>query len=292
MQIPPLLRASVGVMSRRPSVRTASRDLPVGPISTTHATVELTTDSGDPNGVMLLIDGAESSHLDLADPSHLVFEYMQQMMAVLEESTAIERLRAVHLGAAGCSLARAIEAQWPNSRQIAVEWDALLAGYVRTWFDLPRSPLLRIRVADAREATESFPAGSKDLIVRDVFVGRQPPEHVRTVEFTRAVSSALTAEGLYLVNTADRPPLALARREAATVTEVFEHVLAIAEPGVLKGRRYGNVVLAAAHRPLPASLLARRMRSLAVPATVLDAAATREFIGTFQPFTDPPDEAA
>ena len=279
-------------MPRRSLKQTASRDLPVGPISTTHATVELTTDSADPNGVMLLIDGAESSHLDLADPSHLVFEYMQQMMAVLEESIEADRLRAVHLGGAGCSLARAIDAQWPNSRQIAVEWDSLLAGYVRQWFDLPRAPLLRIRVADAREATESFPAGSKDVLVRDVFVGRQPPEHVRTVEFTRAVSSALTEQGIYLVNTADRPPLTLARREAATVAEVFEHVLAIAEPGVLKGRRYGNVVLAAAHLPLPAQHLARRMRSLPIPATVLAPDAIREFIGTFQPFTDPPDQAA
>lgn len=279
-------------MPRRPTARTASRDLPAGPISTSHATVELATDKADPNGVMLLIDGAESSHLDLADPSHLVFEYMQQMMAVLEETTTTERLRAVHLGGAGCSLARAVEAQWPNSRQIAVEWDVLLAGYVREWFDLPRSPLLRIRVADARDATEAITAGSKDVVVRDVFTDRQPPEHVRTVEFTRAASSALTADGIYLVNTADRPPLTLARREAATVAEVFEHLVVIAEPGVLKGRRYGNVVLAAAHRPLPARRLARRMRSLPIPATVLDPAATQEFIGTFQPFTDPPDEAA
>ena len=217
---------------------------------------------------------------------------MQQMMGVLAETVTETRLRAVHLGGAGCSLARAIEAQWPNSRQIAVEWDPLLARYVREWFDLPRSPRLRIRVADAREATESFSAGSKDLLVRDVFVGRQPPQHVQTVEFTRAVSSALSAQGLYLLNTADRPPLPLARREVATVAEVFEHVLLIAEPGVLKGRRYGNVVLAAAHHRLPADRLARRMRSLPIPATVLDTAATREFAGTFQPLTDPPDQAA
>lgn len=279
-------------MPRRPSARTTPRDLPTGPISTTHATVELTTDSADPNGVLLLIDGAESSYLDLADPSHLVFEYMQQMMAVLEETTSGDRLRAVHLGGAGCALARAVEARWPGSRQLAVEWDALLAGYVRDWFDLPRAPLLRIRVADARAATESIVAGSKDVVVRDVFVGREPPEHVRSVEFTEAVSSALDADGLYLVNTADRPPLTMARREAATVAQVFEHLLVIAEPGVLKGRRYGNVVLVGAHHDLPARALDRRMRSLPVPATVLDEAASREFIGTFQPFTDPPDEAA
>jgi len=241
---------------------------------------------------MLLIDGAESSYLDLSDPTHLVFEYMQQMMAVLEETMTPGRVRAVHLGAAGCALARAVEARWPGSRQIAVEWDALLAGYVREWFDLPRSPLLRIRVADAREAAEAIGPGSKDVVVRDVFVGREPPEHVRTVEFTRAVASTLTESGVYLVNTADRPPLTFARREAATVAEVFEHVLVIAEPGVLKGRRYGNVVITAADRPLPTPALDRRLRSLPVPATVLDRAASREFIGTFQPFTDPPDAVA
>ncbi|WP_022916923.1 spermidine synthase [Ruania albidiflava] len=266
--------------------------LPSGPISTSHATVELTTDKTDPNGVMLLIDGAESSYLDLSDPTHLVFEYMQQMMAVLEETMPPDRVRAVHLGGAGCALPRAVAARWPRSRQIAVEWDALLARYVREWFDLPRAPLLRIRVADAREATESITAGSKDVVLRDVFVGREPPEHVRTVEFTRAVASALAEGGVYLVNTADRPPLTFARREAATVAEVFEHVLVIAEPGVLKGRRYGNVVIAAADRALPAPALDRRMRALPVPATVLDRAASREFIGTFQPFTDPPHEVA
>lgn len=285
------LRASVVPMARRPSTRPARR-LPAGPITTSRATVEVTTDNADPNGVMLLIDGAESSYLDLSDPSNLVFEYMQQMMAVLEETIPSERLRAVHLGAAGCAMARAVEARWPNSRQLAVEWDALLAGYVRDWFDLPRAPLLRIRVAEARAATQALAAGSKDVIIRDVFADRMPPEHVRTFEFVRTVSAALDPAGLYLVNTADRPPLTLARREAATVTKVFEHVLVIAEPGVLKGRRYGNVVIVGAHRPLPAAALVRRMRSLPVPATVLAGAQVRDFIGTFGPFMDPPDQAA
>src|SRR5699024_11816352 len=117
-------------MARRPSARTSARDLPPGPITTSYATVELTTDSADPNGVMLLIDGAESSYLDLSDPAHLVFEYMQQMMAVLEETMPGARVRAVHLGAAGCALPRAVEARWPGSRQIALEWEVRVAGCV------------------------------------------------------------------------------------------------------------------------------------------------------------------
>src|SRR5699024_9375730 len=152
------------------------------------------------NGVMLLIDGAESSYLDLSDPAHLVFEYMQQMMAVLEETMPGARVRAVHLGAAGCALPRAVEARWPASRQIAVEWDALLAGYGRHRLDQLRAPLPRVRVANAGEATDSRSAGSKEVLVRDVSVERGRAEHVRPVEFTRAVASTLAEGGGYKVN--------------------------------------------------------------------------------------------
>ncbi|UFU05137.1 fused MFS/spermidine synthase [Ruania halotolerans] len=238
---------------------------------------------------MLLLDGAESSHLDLVDPRRLLFEYMQQMMAVLEEIfPADAHPRAVHLGAAGCALPRAIDATWPGARQIAVEIDPRLAEYVREWFDLPRSPALRIRVADAREATESIHPGSKDLLVRDVFAHRVAPPHVRTVEFTRAVAMTLAPDGIYLLNTADRPPLEDARREVATVAQVFTHVAVIAEPGVLKGRRYGNVVVLGSQAPLPTHALDRRMRTLPVPATYLSGRDVTSFVGTFVPFEDPP----
>lgn len=274
-------------MPRRSQSRSRVQDLPQGRIPTSHATVELTTDNADPYGVMLWIDGAESSYLDLAEPSRLEFEYMQQMMLVLRHARTEAQLRAVHLGGAGCAMPRAIAHEWPQARQIAVEWDEVLAQRVREWFDLPRSPQLRIRVADARTAVEGFPAGSKDLVLRDVFTGRQVPEHVRTVEFTQEVARALAPQGLYLLNTADRPPLSNARREAATVAGVFDHVLVIAEPAVLKGRRFGNVVIAAAHGRLPVTELLPALRALPVPANVLGREKVRSFIGTYPPFRDP-----
>lgn len=273
-------------MPRRSNSRPRGQYLPQDAIATSHATVELTTDTADPNGVMLWIDGTESSYLDLADPSHLVFEYMQQMMLVLRHTLSSSRVRAVHLGGAGCAMARAVAHDWPHARQIAVEWDALLAQYVREWFELPRSPRLRIRVSDGRTAVAGFPAGSKDLIIRDVFTGRFVPAHMRTAEFTAAVAEALSPDGLYLLNTADRPPLTQARREAATVATAFEHVLVIAEPAVLKGRRYGNVVIAAAHRALPALDLVPALRALPIPASCLAGQKVAEFIGTYAPFRD------
>ncbi|MBZ2199237.1 spermidine synthase [Occultella gossypii] len=275
--------------SRAVPQRSQRSPWPTGPVPTSLSTVELTTDNADPDGVLVLLDGVESSHLDLADPRRLMFEYMQQMLAALEESLPEGGgVRALHLGAAGCALARAVDATWPESRQLAVEVDALLAQYVRDWFDLPRSPLLRIRVDDARRTTTTARTDSYDAVIRDAFADRSVPAHLRTVEFTREVARVLAPGGLYLANTADHPPLPLARREAATVAEVFEHTAVIAEPGVLKGRRYGNVVLVGSAEPLPLAHLDRRVRTLPAPASLVHGSAFDVFVGTSRPFTDPP----
>ncbi|WP_455603398.1 hypothetical protein [Cellulosimicrobium funkei] len=69
-------------------------------------------------------------------------------------------------------------------------------------------------------------------------------------------------------------------------------VAAIAEPAQLKGRRYGNVVLAAvapggAEPALTGPGLARTVRSLAVPARVLVGSELRTFVGPAAPLLDP-----
>ena len=92
----------------------------------------------------MLVNGVPSSYLDLADPSHLAFEYMQQMAEVIERVGPAGRpLDVVHLGAAGCALARAIHAERPGSRQLAIELDTALPELVRGWFDLPdKAPII------------------------------------------------------------------------------------------------------------------------------------------------------
>lgn len=240
---------------------------------------------------MLLLDGVESSHLDLDDPVHLVFEYMQQMRAVLRTTHPdARRLRAVHLGGAGCALPRAIDAEWADARQIAVEIDATLATLVREWFDLPRAPRLRIRVGDARAELLTMADDSLDVVVRDAFSGRHVPEHLRTQEFTAEVARRLRPDGIYLANLADSPPLKVARREASTVRSVFAHVVAIAEPAVLKSRRYGNVVLAASHQPVHRPGLTRALRSLPVPAGIIGEEEIIDFAAGASVLVDPLQE--
>jgi len=259
-------------------------------VSIPTGTVELLRSADDPSGITVLVNGVPSSHLDLDDPLRLSFEYMQQMAVLIGHAApAGSPLAVVHLGAAGCALARHVHASRPGSRQIAVELDTALPELVRAWFDLPRAPALRIRSGDAREQLAAMADSSADVVVRDVFAGDRTPEHVTTVEFAREVARVLRPGGLYLANCADRPPLALARSEAATLQQVFGHLAAIAEPGLLRGRGYGNVVLAGTD---DAALLAsaqvdREIRSLPAPARMLHADDVRAFVGSARPLLDP-----
>jgi len=287
---------------RRGGARPA--DLPVEPVATSTGTARVERDRDHPSAVTLYLNGVPSSHLDLDDPGMLAFEYMQQMAAVVDE-LAPGPLRVLHLGAAGCTLARWVEHVRPGSTQLGVDLDARLLELVRTWFDLPRSPRLRLRADDARAAVASLPDESFDVVVRDVFSGDATPEHLVTLGAATDVRRVLRPGGVYLVNCADRPPLATTRRELATLAAGVAgaaawdagRLAAIAEPGQLKGRRYGNVVLVAvrdgAGAPdLAGATLARSVRSLPVPGRVLVGEELQAFVGSATALDDPPEGPA
>ena len=223
-------------------------------------------------GILLMLDGAESSFLDLRDPSHLDFEYHQQMDAVL---TALRGeggpLRALHLGGAGCALARAWDVTRPGSQQVAVEIDEILASQVRTWFDLPRSPRLRIRVGDAAKVVAGLRPGQWDVVVRDVFDGGSVPASGRSQEFLGSCLRALAPDGLLLVNTASMPR-ARAGAEIAALTRALggdvSRAVIVADPAAVRGRRRGNLVLVARQTSFTAGELEdveRAVRRLPLP---------------------------
>jgi spermidine synthase len=259
------------------------------PIATGHA--RLIRDRTYPNRVLLELDGVPSSALDLDDPLYLDFEYMQWCFEIIQTHFARDRdrdqvLRALHLGAGACALPRALDAAWPKARQLAVEVDPILAQLVRQWFDLPRSPRLRIRVGDARAALEAKQPGTCDVIVRDAFAGAVTPAHLLDVGMAQAALKALAADGVYLANCADGPGMAVARSEVATFAAVFDHVALVAETGQFRGRRRGNVILigGASARVLETTNgLARRLQIQAVPVRVLTGEEALRWAGGARP---------
>ena len=94
------------------SRRRAPAQLPDEPTRTSFATAEVVRDPDRPSLVRLLLDGVESSALDLDDPGYLDFEYMQHIRLLIAAHCARpgdadgtpRRMRVLHLGAAGCAL--------------------------------------------------------------------------------------------------------------------------------------------------------------------------------------------
>ena len=271
------------------SRRRPPNPLPIGPVPIDTGTAEVVPDG--PGAVTLMVNGVPSSHLALEDPVRLDFEYLDRMAAVIA-ALPPGPLAAVHLGAAGCALARHVDALRPGSRQIGVDLDARLLTLVREWFDLPRAPRLRLRSGDARAVLTGLPDASADVVVRDVFAGAETPAHVMTAEFLVEVRRVLRPGGVYLANLVDHPPLHVARSEVATARAVLGAVGLVAEPGQLKGRRYGNLVVIATPPGEPGPWeagagLERALRSLAVPATLLADAEAAAFAGRAPVLRDP-----
>jgi spermidine synthase len=241
-------------------------------------------------GWELQVDGTPQSHVDLDDPTHLHFEYVGRMGAVIDLLRMPRQpLTAVHLGAGALTLPRYVDATRPGSRQQVIELEPALVELVRSELPLPRGASIRVRIGDAREGLGRLPAaldGAVDLLISDVYAGAQTPAHLTTIEFYTAAQTLLAPEGVLLVNVADGAGLAFARRQVATVRAVFPHVIVLAEVQVLKGRRFGNLVIAASRSPLPSEWLPRLMAAGPHPAKVAQGGELDEFVRGARVATD------
>jgi spermidine synthase len=234
---------------------------------------ELVPDLSRTGSWLLFLDGTPQSQVDLRDPTYLEFEYVRRIGHLVDLAfPAAERIRALHLGGGAMTMPRYIAATRPGSSQLVAEYDAALTALVRRHLPLPagHGGRIRVRKDDARRVLESVAPGSFDLVISDVYAGSVTPAHLTTFECVAAAAKALRPHGIYVVNVADGAPLANAHGQAATVRSIFPHTCLIAEPGVLRGRRQGNLVLAGGGRQLPLDELRRRAAGDPFPARVLD----------------------
>jgi Spermine/spermidine synthase domain len=256
--------------------------------------IELVGDPDRPGGWMLLADGYPQSQVDLDDPRHLEFEYVRRLGHLVDlAAPAGQPLRVLHLGGGALTLARYVAATRPGSPQLAVESNPDLVALVRERLPLNQptrksraTGRIRIRVADARAVLEDTRAESFDLVVADLFAGGRTPAHLTSAEFTAAAARALTRDGIFAVNIGDGPPLTHARARVAAVRSVFPEVCVIADPGVLRGRRFGNLVAAGSRRDLPVAGLVRLAAADPFPGRVLYGQDLERFVAGAKPVTD------
>jgi spermidine synthase len=248
---------------------------------------DLRADRDRRRGWTLLLDGTPQSHVDLDDPTHLEFDYVRRLGHVVDLAAPPRRpVRALHLGGGALTLARYVAATRPRSSQQVVELDGALVDLVRRELPTERSWRLRVRTGDAREVVARLPRGAFDLVVMDVFAGARTPAHLASTEFLLAVADLMAPSASYVANLTDGGALAFARGQVATLAAVFAHTCLAADPAVLRGRRFGNLVLVGGRQPLPVDGLTARAAGDRFPGRVLHGRELDRFRGDARPARD------
>jgi spermidine synthase len=242
----------------------------------------LAPDPDHPGCWTLAVDGLPQSYVDTADPRNLRYRYMRRLADVVDAAAPTDVL---HLGGGALTLPRYVAATRPGARQRVVEKDAALTDLVRRVLPLPRGADVRVRAADARAAVEATGDARFDLVIADVYSAARVPAHLGTVEAAAQIARVLRPHGRYAANLADGRDLAYSRAQVATLRQVFADVCLIAEPGVLKGRYFANLVVVAG-ADLPLTALAAKAAGDQFPCRLLHGVDLDNFVAGTRPLTD------
>jgi len=186
-----------------------------------------------PSGRLLRQGEMDASYVDLADPSHLEFDYLRWMRIVLRAARA---RRVLHVGGGACALPRALAAEDPGGRQEVCEVDARVLAAARAHLGLRRAPGLRVRKAEGRAFVARQGAAGWDAIVIDAFIGAAVPRSLITAQ---ALADAARVAPLTMVNVVDDRSARDVRTVAAGLAGAYPWVWTL-------GGRVGNVVVAGA----------------------------------------------
>jgi hypothetical protein len=235
----------------------------------------------------LRVGRTDQSYVDLDDPLRLEFDYVQRLVDVVDSVAAPgQRLRVVHVGGAAMTLPRYVAATRPSSAQIVLEPDIELTAFVRRHLPLPTRSGIKVRGTDGRRGIAGMRDGYADLLIIDAFVGARVPADLTTAEFLSDARRVLSDHGVIIINLTDRGPLGYARRVLAGVSLAFPHVLFCAEPSTLRGRRFGNVIIAGGALPLPYPAIADRAGRPPFPYRVLHGARLNHLLAGSTPFSN------
>ena len=258
---------------------------------------ELLADADRPGGWLLLLDRIRQSYVDLDDPTYLDFEYTRILADVLD-ALPPGPLAVTHVGGGALTLARYVAATRPGSSQLVLEPDDSLTAFVRSRLPLRRGSRIRVRTADGRTGIHALRPRTADVVVLDAFSGGRVPADLTTTEAMTDVARVIRPDGVLLANLADGPPLQYVKRVLASVRTALPDAVAVGDAAVLRGRRFGNICLAAGRTALPETAIRRGAARADFPLRVLGGERLQGFIAGAVPLTDadpvrsppPPDE--
>ncbi|WP_067495657.1 fused MFS/spermidine synthase [Actinoplanes sp. TFC3] len=256
-------------------------------VETAYHCARVQKDAQVPGGRTLLLNSARHSYVDLNDPEHLEFAYVQWLGAVIDvQKAAAAPLDALHLGGGGFTVPEYIAATRPGSRQLVLELDGGLVELDKRELGLRTGPDLQVRVGDARIGLAERPDQAYDVVVGDAFGHLVVPWHLATREMATDIARVLRPTGVYAQNVIDYPPNRFIRAELATVEAAFPHVALIAPRDALEGRTGSNFVILAAKSPLPLDEIRNHLDLVDEPVELVSGPALDAFVHGARVLTD------
>jgi spermidine synthase len=256
-------------------------------VETAYHCARVDADRNVAGGRTLILNSARHSYVDLNDPTHLEFAYVQWLGALVDVAKAGGApIDALHLGGGGFTVPQYVARTRPGSDQLVLELDGGLVDLDRRELGLRTGPDLRVRVGDARVGLAGQRSGGYDLVVGDAFGHLVVPWHLATREVAADIARVLRPGGVYAQNVIDYPPDRFIRAEVATVAAVFPQVALIAPRAALTGTAGGNFVIVASRAPLPLDDIRNHLELLDEPVELISGGALAAFVGDARVLTD------
>ena len=245
-------------------------------LSLDNRTAKLVQSKRRPGRYELSVDGIPQSVVSMVEPTALEYTYIQHIARAIDAAAEPgEPLFTVHLGAGALTLPRYVEATRAGSPQLVVEFEPALYAAVIDALPLPPGADVRVIFGDARAVADAEAPGEGQssspalgaaatgatavdsdwvdarFTVVDLWDAAVIRHHVASQEFYRRVAARSATDGVVAVNLLDGHPFEYSRRQAATLSTVFEHVAVVldAEPDDDEGP-LSNVVVFASDEPL------------------------------------------
>ncbi|HEX8969440.1 MAG TPA: fused MFS/spermidine synthase [Chloroflexota bacterium] len=159
----------------------------------------------------LILDHLVHSYNSLEDPNYLQYGYIKvyaEIADYLAQRLPDRALRVLYIGGGGYTLARHIEATYPNARQEIMEIDP---GVTQTVYDElgvdPATTRITTYNVDGRLMLNQLARrdqGQFDLVIGDAFNDLSIPYHLTTLEFDREIKQVLKPGGFYLALVIDK----------------------------------------------------------------------------------------
>ena len=145
----------------------------------------------------LRFDSSFQSGMYLDNPFRTRYQYTDYLQLPLAYNSGTRKVLFIGLG--GGSLQKRMWRDFPGVDQQVVELDPVVRDVAYRYFELPRSPRVRVTVEDGRRYLQQHDE-RWDAIVIDAYFSDSLPFHLTTIEFLELARSRLVPGGVIAAN--------------------------------------------------------------------------------------------